>query len=137
MHYIATLYQHVCLSLKCILATGPTTYVWMLFFQVQALTNRGIAVGVVSNSDSRLRKFLLQTFRIHRISRAHSPSLGGVLQDLGVLEHLEMCMISEEEGVEKPDSEIWKRALSQSQSGADISQTIHVGDELDWCVLLN
>jgi FMN phosphatase YigB (HAD superfamily) len=74
------------------------------------------------------------------------------MQDLDIEPLLDACVLSEEEGVAKPDPEIWRRAiinarltlpplLQQSiapnidQSLKGLSQSVlHVGDELDWCV---
>lgn len=79
------------------------------------------------------------------------------MQDLGIAPLLDACVLSEEECVAKPDPEIWRRAIvnagltpalllrqsvapnidkkSDDQSLNELAQdTLHVGDELDWCV---
>lgn len=38
-------------------------------------------------------------------------TVGAVLQDLEITPFLDACVLSEEEGVEKPDSELWRRAI--------------------------
>lgn len=63
------------------------------------------------------------------------------MQDLSVLSLVDVCILSEEEGVEKPNSEIWRRGLNALSSDLDLStrmpedQTaivMHVGDEIVW-----
>ena len=75
------------------------------------------------------------------------------MQDLGIMPFLDACVLSEEEGVAKPDPEIWRRAIDIVNAGLtkpDVADTenassnqilagvgqhvIHVGDELVWCV---
>jgi len=80
-----------------------------------------------------------------------------VMRDLGIEPLLDACVLSEEEGVAKPDPEIWRRAavsaglilmestrpLHQSATPEDTrsmdqifialgQKVIHVGDELVW-----
>ena len=52
------------------------------------------------------------------------------LQDLEALHHLDPVLISEKEGVEKPEKEIFDRACEAA--GVESSEVVHVGDELDW-----
>ncbi|KAG8808215.1 hypothetical protein FRC19_006056 [Serendipita sp. 401] len=75
---------------------------------IEALSQRGIQTGLVSNTDKRMRL---------------------VLEDLGVLSMLSPALFSSEEGVEKPSSEIWHRALQRAEVQAP--DALHVGDELD------
>ena len=87
---------------------------WSVFPEVEASLERlrgaGIRLGVVSNWDSRL------------------PLL---LDRLGLARRFEALAVSALAGVEKPDPEIFRRALAQL--GADPARTVHVGDvpELD------
>ncbi|KAF8320700.1 HAD-like protein [Clavulina sp. PMI_390] len=76
---------------------------------LKELRARGDTLGVVSNSDSRVR---------------------AVLEDLKILPLLDVCLVSEEEGVEKPNQEIWRRALEQIQLEGQPGAW-YVGDELD------
>ena len=50
--------------------------------------------------------------------------------DLGLSKFLNPLLVSEEEGVEKPEKEIWERACAEARTG--LSETLHVGDELEW-----
>ncbi len=68
---------------------------------------------------------------------------GEVLKDLGFPSFLEPIVLSEEEGVEKPSNEMFERTL-KSMNGTielrrerkvEVSECLHVGDELDWWVL--
>lgn len=54
--------------------------------------------------------------------------LGSVLADLDVLPLLNPVLLSEEEGVEKPSFEMFRRACERAGVTAD--QVVHVGDEL-------
>jgi len=87
---------------------------WRVFPEVEASLERlraaGIRLGVVSNWDSRL------------------PLL---LDRLGLARRFNAIAVSALAGVEKPDPEIFRRALAQL--GADPTHTVHVGDvpELD------
>lgn len=54
---------------------------------------------------------------------------GAVIEDLELIPHLDVVLLSEEEGVEKPSPEIFRRAYERV--GAAPDQTVHVGDELD------
>lgn len=53
-----------------------------------------------------------------------------VMVDLGLSKFLNPLLVSEEEGVEKPEKEIWERACAEARTG--LSETLHVGDELEW-----
>lgn len=75
---------------------------------LNALHRRGIRTGLVSNTDLRMEL---------------------VLKDLGIFDKLSPALFSEREGIEKPDKEIWNRALRRAQVGN--SEALHVGDELE------
>ncbi|KAI5123938.1 hypothetical protein M0805_006353 [Coniferiporia weirii] len=75
---------------------------------LSALRDAGIITALVSNTDSR-------TVR--------------VLDDLGALSHLDHVLVSESEGIEKPQPEIFLRACTLA--GVLPEQAIHVGDELE------
>ncbi|KAI0675043.1 HAD hydrolase subfamily IA REG-2-like protein [Trametes maxima] len=73
-----------------------------------SLKKMGCFTGLVSNTDARMRD---------------------VIQDLGLLPQFDAIFLSEEEGVEKPSHEIFRRACDRL--GVEASETLHVGDELD------
>ena len=54
------------------------------------------------------------------------------LEDLGTMRYLNPAVISEHEGVEKPDQRIWTAACGRA--GVELAQAAHVGDEYDACV---
>ncbi|MBK8181265.1 MAG: HAD family hydrolase [Planctomycetes bacterium] len=56
-----------------------------------------------------------------------SPAMEGVLDGLGVSRHFSTRLISALEGVEKPDPEIFRRALARLNVPA--AQALHVGNE--------
>lgn len=68
----------------------------------------GVRTGLISNADSRILK---------------------ALEDLGAMRHLNPAVISEHEGVEKPDQSIWSTACGRA--GLVQAQAAHVGDEYD------
>jgi putative hydrolase of the HAD superfamily len=70
-----------------------------------ALRGRGLHTAAVSNADGRVES---------------------ILQRLGLRSHLSLIVDSHLEGVEKPDPEIFHRALSRL--GVAASQAIYVGD---------
>jgi putative hydrolase of the HAD superfamily len=70
-----------------------------------ALRGAGLATAVVSNADGRVRDLL---------DRA------------GLLAHLDYVIDSSEEGVEKPDPEIFRRAVERS--GTHPARALYVGD---------
>lgn len=72
---------------------------------LRGLRNRGVRTAVVSNSDGRVR---------------------GKLARLGLAEHLEFVIDSHEEGVEKPDAEIFHRALERM--GVAPERAAYIGD---------
>jgi len=75
----------------------------------QSLKRAGIGIGIVSNADSRLRD---------------------VLTDLDVMKYLNVVIISEEEGVEKPSAALWHQACARA--GINVSPAVlHVGDEME------
>src|SRR5262249_37093118 len=70
-----------------------------------ALRARGFRVGVVSNADGRV---------------------AALLEAAGLAPHLETIVDSHHEGVEKPDPEIFRRALARL--GVPAERTAYVGD---------
>jgi putative hydrolase of the HAD superfamily len=70
-----------------------------------ALRGAGLATAVVSNADGRVR---------------------AILDEAGLLGELDYVIDSHEEGVEKPDPEIFRRALVRS--GAEPARALYVGD---------
>ncbi|KAI0365621.1 HAD hydrolase subfamily IA REG-2-like protein [Pilatotrama ljubarskyi] len=75
---------------------------------LKRLKELNIHTGLISNTDARMR---------------------AVIEDLGLIPHLDTVLLSEEEGVEKPSCEIFQRACARL--GVKSSETVHVGDELD------
>jgi putative hydrolase of the HAD superfamily len=72
---------------------------------LRGLRSRGVRTAVVSNSDGRI---------------------GEVLAATGMAPHLELVVDSHYEGVEKPDPEIFRRALARLGVGAE--RCAYVGD---------
>jgi len=70
-----------------------------------ALRRAGFATAVVSNADGRVR---------------------AILDAAGLLGELDFVIDSHEEGVEKPDPEIFRRALARG--GAEAARSLYVGD---------
>lgn len=75
----------------------------------------------------------------------HTPTNrpGLVLEDLGLSPLLDACILSEEEGIEKPNPEIWARGIRAAGLGSPpiyngtiqppiAHEIMHVGDELEW-----
>jgi len=75
------------------------------FETLRGLRARGVRTAVVSNSDGRVR---------------------AKLANLGFAEHLEFVVDSHEEGVEKPDPEIFHRALGRL--GVPPERAAYIGD---------
>ena len=73
---------------------------------VRELHDRGVVVGVVSN---------------------WSESLPALLDGLGLTKHLDFVLVSAIEHCEKPEPEIFLRALAKA--GVEASQALHVGDD--------
>ncbi|MBI4614153.1 MAG: HAD-IA family hydrolase [Planctomycetes bacterium] len=69
------------------------------------LAAAGVRMAVVSNSDGRVRE---------------------ILRRVGILDRFEFVIDSSEEGVEKPDPEIFRRALARAGVGPD--GALYVGD---------
>lgn len=65
----------------------------------------GLSTAVVSNADGRVR---------------------ALLEAAGLLAHLDYVIDSHEEGVEKPDPEIFRRAVARS--GTEAGRAVYVGD---------
>jgi putative hydrolase of the HAD superfamily len=76
----------------------------------------------VTRSLKRLRGLGL---RLVMVSNANG-TLHAHVQRLGLAKYFDLIIDSQCEGVEKPDPEIFRRALTRS--GADAATTIHVGD---------
>ena len=97
--YFAAVYAHF---------AGPG--VWAAFPDVAEtvtfLRGRGLRLAVVSNFDQRLR---------------------AVLGHLGLTPDFEQVVLSREEGSDKPDPRISRRALARMETTA--AETLHVGDE--------
>jgi len=74
---------------------------------LQRLKGANIRTGIVSNTDARMRD---------------------VLTDLGAAEALDVLLLSEEEGVEKPTREMFLRACVRADVRPE--EALHVGDEL-------
>ncbi|GBE81490.1 Putative uncharacterized hydrolase [Sparassis crispa] len=74
---------------------------------LKRLKEVNVHTGLISNTDVRM----------HR-----------VLADLGVHQYLDVTLLSEEEGIEKPSREIFLRACSRV--GVKPQEAVHVGDEL-------
>jgi REG-2-like HAD superfamily hydrolase len=74
----------------------------------EAVRGAGLRVVVVSNFDVRLRP---------------------LLRELGVERWIDAVVVSAEEGVEKPDPEILRRAAARV--GVAPAELVHVGDEQD------
>ena len=56
------------------------------------------------------------------------------MEDLGVIQLTDATLLSEEVVVEKPSCEIFQRACQQF--GVAPEETVHIGDELEWCVTI-
>ncbi|KDQ53589.1 hypothetical protein JAAARDRAFT_136995 [Jaapia argillacea MUCL 33604] len=74
------------------------------------LREMGIKIGVISNCDSRMR---------------------GVLDDLKVTPYLSTIVLSQDEGFEKPEEEMFLRAYSRVDEDIKPEQVVHVGDDLE------
>jgi putative hydrolase of the HAD superfamily len=72
---------------------------------LRGLRAQGVRTAVVSNGDGRIRA---------RLAR------------LGLAEHVEFVMDSFEEGVEKPDPEIFRRALTRLDAAPE--RAVYIGD---------
>jgi len=70
-----------------------------------ALRRAGLAAAVISNADGRAR---------------------ALLESVGLTAHLDFVIDSSEEGVEKPDPEIFRRALARG--GTTPERAVYVGD---------
>ncbi|TDL26264.1 HAD hydrolase subfamily IA REG-2-like protein [Rickenella mellea] len=73
---------------------------------LRSLQRINCKIGLVSNADSRILD---------------------VLADLEILSHLDPILISEKEGIEKPNAEIFHRACRTA--GVKVEDAVHVGDE--------
>ena len=75
---------------------------------LEVLRGRGVRTALISNWDDRLR---------------------GTLEDLALLDSFDALLISGEEGVEKPDPEIFRRAVKRLSVPAE--RSLMVGDTPD------
>ncbi len=72
---------------------------------------------------------LHRTVRIGVCSNfSHAPTARGLLDEAGLLPHIDVVVISEEVGIRKPRREIFNAALERL--GARREDTLHVGDNL-------
>ncbi|KAI0829620.1 HAD hydrolase subfamily IA REG-2-like protein [Trametes gibbosa] len=76
---------------------------------LRRLRGSGVRTGLVSNTDARMR---------------------AVIEDLGLVQHLDVVLLSEDEGVEKPSREIFERACTRLGVTTP-GEVVHVGDELE------
>ncbi|KAG8686217.1 hypothetical protein FRC08_012680, partial [Ceratobasidium sp. 394] len=65
-----------------------------------------VRTGLVSNADLRILK---------------------ALDDLGAMSFLDPAVVSEREGIEKPDRKMWE--LACRRAGVELGEAAHVGDE--------
>ena len=111
----------------------------------------GIRTAVVSNGDGRIRKFISLVLIVLRdmtnkkyIYRSIDIiTVGSVLKDLEFPDCLTPIVLSEEEGTEKPCSKIFMKTLNLVNQDRSLEhkpirpqESLHVGDELVWLVLL-
>jgi len=86
---------------------------------VEELRKRGVYVGVMTNADGRMREVLRDLEFPGELFRVE----GGK----------DLVVISEEEGVEKPDGEMFRIALGRVNGryggGIKAEESVHVGDE--------
>ena len=92
---------------------------------MKQLHDMNVRTGLVSNTDVRMRTWEAISLRCLAL---YPLAVGAVLADLGVLPLLNPILLSEEEGVEKPSSEIFRRACERA--GVTTKEIMHVGDEL-------
>ncbi len=82
---------------------------WRVYPEVpeclEALSDRGVALAIVSNWDRRLPE---------------------ILSELGLARHFDAVLVSSVEGVEKPSEEIFHRAVARL--GVASAAALHVGD---------
>ncbi|KZV95116.1 HAD-like protein [Exidia glandulosa HHB12029] len=76
---------------------------------LRKLMDMQVRTGVVTNTDSRIRT---------------------ALHDLGIVSYLDPIIVSQEEGVEKPNAEIWRRAVERA-GNIPFANVVHVGDHRD------
>ena len=100
---------------------------------VQQLHAMNVRTGLVSNTDVRMREYPYYIHHTQPIADFDVPTSGAVLEDLGVLSLLDPVLLSEEQGVEKPSAEMYRRAGERADVTA--GEIVHVGDELKAYVL--
>jgi len=91
----------------------------------------GLASAVVCPSDrAGILDELGREYTIAVVSNFdHGPTARKILEEFGLLRHLDHAEISEEAGVRKPGSEIFHRALRRA--GIDPTDAVHVGDSYE------
>lgn len=77
---------------------------------VNALRELGLRLAIISNA-------------------AYSPFVFWALEDCGLLDPFEFCLVSADVGIRKPRSEIFHMALRRMQLQAD--RAVHVGDDVE------
>jgi hypothetical protein len=105
---------------------------------VQCLRNEmNILTAVVSNADSRIRASCVCECHGVRHPVLISLLIGLAMEDLDFPASLEPIVLSEEEGIEKPCTEIFLRTIARANTtskhlGSPIrpEECLHVGDEL-------
>lgn len=99
------------------------------YVSVKFLKNKGLKTGVVTNADIRISPLFLM-LKLVIWANLFEES---VIADLDLSSHLDIIVISEEEGIEKPDKRIWERTCSYVD--VQLPEACHIGDELIWSVL--
>lgn len=77
---------------------------------LRVLHNKGVSLGVISNSDPRLRD---------------------ILRNLDLYKHFEFVLTSYESGCSKPDKIIFDEALQLCKKNVNPNEAIHIGDDID------
>lgn len=77
---------------------------------LQIIKKKGIAIGVISNSD---------------------PRLYDILQNLGLSKYFDFILTSYDCGFSKPDSRIFQEALLRCKEITKASESLHIGDDLE------
>ena len=92
----------------------------------------GVITAVISNADSRIRSYIG-----HILVPGSYLILGSVLEDLNFPSEMDTIVLSEEEGVEKPASQIFHRAINnvnakilRGRHPLELAECLHIGDEL-------
>lgn len=88
------------------------------------LKELNIRTGLVSNTDSRMRGCYPVVFARCVLTVCTVQAL----DDLDATRYFDPILISEQEGIEKPAAEIFRRACDRVR--VERGETLHVGDEL-------